>query len=828
MRQNGNFFRLFQLDSLTKNAPSYARDMRLHSLEIENFRVVRRARLALPDQVIGIIGPNGAGKSSLVEAVAWALYGNRAARSGKEEIRSSYASGDSHCLVNLEFELGREHYRLERRLVGRTERPEVILFRQGSRESSGATETERHVAQLLGLDWRGFRTSFLARQEELNALADLAAGQRREHLAGMLGIDRLDRALQAVKEDRRGYEQTVAILQQQVSQQDVLKDELLRRQEHVRGLESHSLTVEGAWRVTKSRLSEAEAKYREHQTRQASCSQLEARREAIRATVRPLSEQLPGLCSRESTLLAAGQELGRLEQQLVGLEGLRAEWEDLKRRRETARARTELSGRSDLLNAELTPTEQKLSSFRKSEADSAAELDSIPADIVRQKETAVARLDDARRRWADHKGELAAEEKSLAQLRKQLESIQQVGPETICERCLRPFGDDLPGIKEHLTNEHAQTERACVALRDSLAKSLKEGEALKREADDLERRRQRRAELESQVGLLRQQIGELDNRRKQLREQRKQIEEQLALLGATEPDVERFDFVSAEISRLEGLRATALELKGEVKGLPGIQASIARLREQLATLESEAIRVDGDIARVGFDRSAFEQAAAQLSETQQKLDEVKIAHLDAIKELEIARRELKLKEEELARLAEIGIRLEQSRTDQFYAEKVTSLFSDFRKFTISRIRPRLAELSSQLIAEMSGGRYSLVELDEDYDLQVMDNGEYFGIDRFSGGEKDLASLCLRLAISLALTESAGLDRSFVILDEVFGSQDANRRELIFESLANLKTRFPQMILITHLEELKHKVETLIELAPQPGGWSEVRVNGELV
>jgi DNA repair exonuclease SbcCD ATPase subunit len=68
----------------------------------------------------------------------------------------------------------------------------------------------------------------------------------------------------------------------------------------------------------------------------------------------------------------------------------------------------------------------------------------------------------------------------------------------------------------------------------------------------------------------------------------------------------------------------------------------------------------------------------------------------------------------------------------------------------------------------------------------------------------------------------------VILDEVFGSQDANRRELIFESLANLKSRFPQMILITHLEELKHKVETLIELAPQPGGWSEVRVNGELV
>ena len=132
------------------------------------------------------------------------------------------------------------------------------------------------------------------------------------------------------------------------------------------------------------------------------------------------------------------------------------------------------------------------------------------------------------------------------------------------------------------------------------------------------------------------------------------------------------------------------------------------------------------------------------------------------------------------------------------------------------------------MAEMTGGKYSLVELDEDYNLQVMDNGAFFGIDRFSGGEKDLASLCLRLAISLALTESAGLDRSFIILDEVFGSQDTGRRELIFEALANLKPRFPQMILITHLEELKHKVETIVEVAPQPGGWSEVRVNGGLV
>jgi len=126
---------------------------------------------------------------------------------------------------------------------------------------------------------------------------------------------------------------------------------------------------------------------------------------------------------------------------------------------------------------------------------------------------------------------------------------------------------------------------------------------------------------------------------------------------------------------------------------------------------------------------------------------------------------------------------------------------------------------------MTNGKYGLVELDEKYNLRVMDYGQYYAVDRFSGGEKDLANLCLRLAISLALTESAGLSRSFIILDEVFGSQDSERKDLIVKALANLKNRFPQIFLITHVEELRDRVEELIEVFPTGAGWSEVRVNG---
>ena len=60
--------------------------MRLISLEVENFLKFERLALEFPDGLTGVLGPNGVGKSSLVEAVAWALYGSPVSRTRNEGI----------------------------------------------------------------------------------------------------------------------------------------------------------------------------------------------------------------------------------------------------------------------------------------------------------------------------------------------------------------------------------------------------------------------------------------------------------------------------------------------------------------------------------------------------------------------------------------------------------------------------------------------------------------------------------------------------------------------------------------------------------------------
>ena len=81
----------------------------------------------------------------------------------------------------------------------------------------------------------------------------------------------------------------------------------------------------------------------------------------------------------------------------------------------------------------------------------------------------------------------------------------------------------------------------------------------------------------------------------------------------------------------------------------------------------------------------------------------------------------------------------------------------------------------------------------------------------SGGEEDLLDLCLRLALSSLITERAGHHLSFLILDEVFGSLDEGRRFNVLTLLEKLQNRFDQILLITHLEDIKDGVNNLLQI-----------------
>ena len=91
----------------------------------------------------------------------------------------------------------------------------------------------------------------------------------------------------------------------------------------------------------------------------------------------------------------------------------------------------------------------------------------------------------------------------------------------------------------------------------------------------------------------------------------------------------------------------------------------------------------------------------------------------------------------------------------------------------------------------------------------------------SGGEEDLTNLVLRLAVSQMIAERSGHPLSLLVLDEIFGSLDDARRAQVLELLRALEGRFPQVVLITHIEGVREAVDRVLRVRFDEGSGAAV-------
>src|SRR4029077_11753049 len=157
--------------------------------------------------------------------------------------------------------------------------------------------------------------------------------------------------------------------------------------------------------------------------------------------------------------------------------------------------------------------------------------------------------------------------------------------------------------------------------------------------------------------------------------------------------------------------------------------------------------------------------------------------------------------EEEARRAAAELKLDQE-SDRALASLRTELNA--------MVRPDLSALGSSFLSDLTRGRYTELELDEDYQIRLLDDSDARTV--ISGGEEDVANLALRLPISQMIAARAGQPLSLLLLDEVFGSLDEDRRVAVVDLLRSLADRFPQVILVTHIDLGAESFDRLIRVS----------------
>ena len=106
---------------------------------------------------------------------------------------------------------------------------------------------------------------------------------------------------------------------------------------------------------------------------------------------------------------------------------------------------------------------------------------------------------------------------------------------------------------------------------------------------------------------------------------------------------------------------------------------------------------------------------------------------------------------------------------------------------------------------------------ETLDIIISDEMGERPYENYSGGEQFRVNFAIRIALSKLLTRRAGAKLQFLVIDEGFGTQDAEGRTKIVEVLDAIKNDFEKILIITHLEELKEEFPVRIEVSKNSGG-----------
>jgi DNA repair exonuclease SbcCD ATPase subunit len=149
--------------------------------------------------------------------------------------------------------------------------------------------------------------------------------------------------------------------------------------------------------------------------------------------------------------------------------------------------------------------------------------------------------------------------------------------------------------------------------------------------------------------------------------------------------------------------------------------------------------------------------------------------------------------------------------------RLSELLSSFRNSVVATAGPRLSAQAAELFAELTDHEYDLLKVDpETYEIQICDEGVVHGMDRFSGSETDLANLSLRVAISEQVRFQSGGAVGLLVLDEVFGPLDEDRKERMVLALERLRGRFRQVVVVTHASDIKEQLPSAVEVVKLPG------------
>lgn len=736
----------------------------LTSIRIRNFRAIKELTFKPKEKgITGIFGQNGAGKTSILTAVMFALYGIRPKGINVTALRR-IGSEKEECSVSVVFKHLGQQVEIIRELKGSANRVVVNIYVDGQAETvTSVGAADKWVTKRLGIDAEGFLTAFVVRQKELDSFVRADPAERKKIIEKLAGVETINNALKAAREDEKDSRKTVDMLPGSQDQVDSAG---------------------------------ADVDYYSDEAEKAASSL-----SLTRGSLEAINAERTELFKTIQTLRDAATTVERLNNKISQLE---SEIPDLESQINRVAYVTEISEEEDVqtLRDRYSEISNKVNSLREKQAQMTHQLKQATArkqeltDKLEQAQTEIKRVQSAYagvtldslqseinnniQLQGDHKvkiGQLTSQSSELEESVRMLEGTA-----------------DCPTCQTHLSNPEALISQ----FKATVESNKKEVQTLKESIDGL---RNRQVELSGDLDSLIR-VSTLEEVVTKYNDELTQIDTMISSM----PDSGQLE---VELAKGTKEQERIIELGSKARTLNEdrtLHASLVERRE-IALQELAEVKASQEKDGQSFKPKALEEAQKKLDTINSDFERFSrdinaytAQHTEANVRFQTAKNTYTRAYEQWEK---------KKKLQEAHASKTltTDMLEKFRQETVSSIAPELSDNATELISAMTNGDFTEIKLDDDFKASLVDSQ---GVERpvawLSGGEESAVALALRLGVASLIT---GGTPELLWLDEPLTAQDKDRRASILSMIRSLPTN--QILLINHAQEAQDIVDYEITL-----------------
>ncbi len=242
-----------------------------------------------------------------------------------------------------------------------------------------------------------------------------------------------------------------------------------------------------------------------------------------------------------------------------------------------------------------------------------------------------------------------------------------------------------------------------------------------------------------------------------------------------------------------------------------LQAHLVQ-KETIADHRQEIQTIDRQIYQRRQQLDELISRSGRLQQSLTQIDNLKVQYQDTGKQLKEYEKQY---------------RIYQELTQAFGKNGIQAL-------TIENILPQLEAETNQILARLTGNQFHVqfltqkaskgtskkkTKLIDTLDIVIADAGGTRPYETYSGGEAFRINFSVRLALAKLLAQRSGTSLQMLIVDEGFGTQDAEGCNRLVGAINAIASDFACILAVTHMPQFKEAFQTRIEVYKDDRGSS---------